>query len=89
VHTAYTHDGQKVAVKVQHAGLRESCAADVMTIEFLVKAARAVFPDFNYQWLVDETKQNLPLELDFTHEAQNAARCRRNLNSPQSTVASK
>jgi aarF domain-containing kinase len=80
-------DGQKVAVKVQHAGLRESCDADVTTIEFLVQAARFVFPDFNYQWLVDEIKHNLPLELNFTHEAQNAARCRKNLNSPRSTVA--
>lgn len=87
VHTAQTHDGRKVAVKVQHAGLRESCAADVTTIEFLVKAARVIFPDFNYQWLVDEIKHNLPLELNFTHEAQNAARCRDNLNSPRSTVA--
>lgn len=87
VHTATTHDGRKVAVKVQHAGLRESCAADITTIEFLVSAARAVFPDFNYQWLVDEIKHNLPLELNFTHEAQNAARCRDNLNSTRSTVA--
>jgi hypothetical protein len=46
-----------------------------------------VFPDFNYQWLVDEIKHNLPLELNFAHEAQNAARCRKNLNSPRSTVA--
>jgi len=87
VHTAQTHDGRQVAVKVQHAGLRESCAADVTTIEFLVKAAHVIFPDFNYQWLVDEIKHNLPLELNFTHEAQNAARCRDNLNSPRSTVA--
>lgn len=87
VHTAETHDGHKVAVKVQHAGLRESCAADVTTIEFLVNAARVIFPDFNYQWLVDEIKHNLPLELNFAHEAQNAARCRRNLDSPRSTVA--
>lgn len=54
VHTATTHDGRKVAVKVQHAGLRESCAADTTTIELLVNAARVIFPDFNYQWLVDE-----------------------------------
>lgn len=89
VHTATTHDGRKVAVKVQHAGLRESCAADITTIEFLVSAARAVFPDFNYQWLVEEIKHNLPLELNFQHEAQNAARCRDNLNSPRSTVATR
>jgi aarF domain-containing kinase len=52
VHVATAHDGSKLAVKVQHAGLRESCAADVTTIEFLVNAVRVVFPDFNYMWLV-------------------------------------
>lgn len=87
VHVAYSHDGRKLAVKVQHAGLRESCTADVATIEFLVKAAKVIFPDFDYMWLVEETKQNLPLELDFTHEMQNANRCRQNISSPRSTVA--
>lgn len=87
VHAARLRDGSEVAVKVQHAGLRESCAADTTTIEWLIKAAHVVFPDFNYQWLVDEIKTNLPLELDFTHEARNAARCRRNLQSTRSTVA--
>jgi hypothetical protein len=52
VHVATAHDGTKLAVKVQHAGLRESCVADTTTIEFLVKAVRVVFPDFNYMWLV-------------------------------------
>ncbi|WIA33107.1 hypothetical protein OEZ86_006260 [Tetradesmus obliquus] len=87
VHVATAHDGSKLAVKVQHAGLRESCAADVTTIEFLVNAVRVVFPDFNYMWLVDEIKHNLPLELDFNHEMANAERCRRNLASPKSSVA--
>jgi len=33
VHRATSHDGQQLAVKVQHAGLRETAAADVATIE--------------------------------------------------------
>jgi aarF domain-containing kinase len=45
-----------------------------------------VFPDFNYQWLVDEIKFNLPKELDFTHEAANAERCRALLASRRSAV---
>jgi aarF domain-containing kinase len=40
VHVARAHDGRKLAVKVQHAGLRESCKADIRTIEMLVHAAR-------------------------------------------------
>lgn len=30
-----------------------------------------IFPDFRFQWLVTQTKQNIPKELDFTIEAQN------------------
>ncbi|GIL43460.1 hypothetical protein Vafri_933 [Volvox africanus] len=79
VHEARDHTGRRLAVKVQHAGLRESCAADVATISALVAAVRWVFPDFDYGWLVDEIKENLPRELDFRHEASNAERCRANL----------
>lgn len=32
----------------------------------------SVFKDFNFQWLVDESKRNLPKELDFRLEAENA-----------------
>lgn len=35
-----------------------------------------VFPDFKLLWLAEETKKNLPLELDFEHEGQNADRVR-------------
>ncbi len=60
VHEAYTHDGQHVAVKVQHEGLRESSVADIATIEALVSIVKWVFPTFDYMWLVEETKLNLP-----------------------------
>lgn len=32
----------------------------------------SIFEEFNFQWLVDETKLNLPKELDFINEAKNA-----------------
>lgn len=47
---------------------------------------RYVFPDFNYQWLVDEIKENLPRELDFCHEADNAAKAAVNLASSRSRL---
>ncbi|KAG2446176.1 hypothetical protein HXX76_000769 [Chlamydomonas incerta] len=81
VHEARDHAGRRLAVKVQHAGLRESCAADVATVEALVGCVRWVFPDFDYRWLVDEIKENLPRELDFRHEAANSERCRANLEA--------
>lgn len=45
---------------MQHAGLRDSCTADTLTVEFLVKAVNFFFPDFNYDWVVAEIKDNLP-----------------------------
>lgn len=60
--------GQRVAVKVQHAGLRETCAADIATVSFLVHAVKAFFPRFDYTWLADEVRANLPKELDFANE---------------------
>ena len=44
MHVARDAEGRKLAVKVQHAGLRESSAADIATIDMLVHAVRLVFP---------------------------------------------
>ena len=49
VHVATGHDGQRLAVKVQHAGLRETAIADISTISFLVRAVRFVFP---VRWVI-------------------------------------
>lgn len=51
-----------------------------------MSAVRLFFPDFDYQWLLDEIRENLPKELDFRTEAANAARCAANLRSRRSRV---
>ena len=61
VHRAVAHDGRQLAVKVQHEGLRETAHADIVTIELLVGALHYLLPDFDYSWLVETTKENLPL----------------------------
>ncbi|KAK9917077.1 hypothetical protein WJX75_000654 [Coccomyxa subellipsoidea] len=86
VHRATSHDGRQLAVKVQHAGLRDSCTADTLTVEFLVNAVHFLFPKFDYSWLVEEIKDSLPKELDFSIEAANAERCRKNFSSRQTHV---
>ena len=55
-----SHDGRQLAVKVQHVGLRDTCAADTVIVEAFVKGLRWMFPDFNYQWLIDELKESVP-----------------------------
>ena len=47
-------------LQVQHAGLRDSCTADILTVECLVRLVDLLFPDFNYTWLVEEIKNTTP-----------------------------
>lgn len=53
VHRAVTHDGQDVAVKVQHMGLREESRGDVATVRLIVDLVRFFFPDYDYSWLIE------------------------------------
>ncbi|XP_065067851.1 aarF domain-containing protein kinase 1-like isoform X2 [Rhopilema esculentum] len=39
--------------------------------QFLVAVVKKLFPDFQFTWLVEEIKRNLPLELDFCNEGKN------------------
>ncbi|KAF0752099.1 putative aarF domain-containing protein kinase 1 [Aphis craccivora] len=63
--------GENVAIKVQHSYVRGDAKIDIAIIETLVNIGSYIFPDFKFQWLVKQTKQNIPKELDFTIEAQN------------------
>ncbi|CEF69676.1 Serine/threonine-/dual specificity protein kinase, catalytic domain and UbiB domain and Protein kinase-like domain-containing protein [Strongyloides ratti] len=68
---------EKVAVKVQHPKVLLRSSVDLKTMELFATIAGKLFPEFNLMWLVDETKRNLPKELDFLHEAKNADTVRR------------
>lgn len=72
VHRATLKDGTEVAVKVQHPYVRGNSRVDIKTMEVMVKLVSWAFPDFKFQWLVNETKRNLPIEMDFEHEGHNA-----------------
>lgn len=41
-------------------------------VKVLVRAVHWLFPDFAFMWLLEEAKKNMPLELDFLNEGQNA-----------------
>lgn len=75
VHEARTHDGRKVAVKVQHTHLTDTSDADIHTVNFIVHVGHWLFPAFDYRWLVAEMKESLPNELDFMKEGKNSERC--------------
>ncbi|KAM3918753.1 aarF domain-containing protein kinase 1 [Leptodactylus fuscus] len=72
VHRAVLRDGRTVAVKIQHPKVRKQSSQDIMIMEVLLHVVKKVFPQFEFMWLVEEAKKNLPRELDFLNEAQNA-----------------
>lgn len=72
MHRATLKNGEEVAVKVQHPYVMGNSKVDMKTMEYLCKLMSIVFPDFKMQWLVDESKKNLPIELDFLNEGRNA-----------------
>ncbi|XP_060243915.1 aarF domain-containing protein kinase 1 isoform X4 [Meriones unguiculatus] len=66
-------------LKVLHSQAPQSSMQEVRQViredlgkEVLVLAVKQLFPDFEFMWLVDEAKKNLPLELDFLNEGRNA-----------------
>ncbi|XP_063692670.1 aarF domain-containing protein kinase 1-like [Bolinopsis microptera] len=72
VHRAVLRSSNKeVAVKVQHSTVHEHSKIDTVVIEFLAKLMDKVFPEFEFDWLIDTIKRNLPKELDFVQEGQN------------------
>ncbi|XP_029139301.1 uncharacterized aarF domain-containing protein kinase 1 isoform X4 [Protobothrops mucrosquamatus] len=72
VHKAVLQDGRTVAVKVQHPKVQAQSSKDILLMEILVLVVKQIFPDFEFMWLVDEAKKNLPVELDFLNEGKNA-----------------
>ncbi|GAA5887140.1 hypothetical protein JCM16303_002202, partial [Sporobolomyces ruberrimus] len=76
VHRAVDREsGREVAVKCMHPELQTYCDIDIHTTIFLLNTVKRIFPSFEFTWLGEEMQQNLPLEMDFRHEAANAARC--------------
>lgn len=74
VHKAKLKDGTEVAVKVQHFFLDKTIKTDMKCMEVIINVMSKVFPEFQMQWLVDETKKNIQKEIDFIQEGQNAER---------------
>jgi ubiquinone biosynthesis protein len=89
VHRAVLPDGQEVAVKVQRPAAREQIEAD---LGLLYQAARLLrervraLEFMDPQELVDEFARSIRLELDYGHEARNAAAFGRNFARSEDVV---
>ena len=76
VHRARLHDGREVAVKVQYPDIENLVATDLAVLEQVVKAIARLAPSIQLQPIIDYLKETLPLELDFTHEAESMSSLR-------------
>ncbi|GAC95908.1 hypothetical protein PHSY_003486 [Pseudozyma hubeiensis SY62] len=66
--------GQPLAIKMMHPDVERFSEVDMKTVTVLVKWVKRLLPEFSFEWLADEMNENMPLEMDFRHEAQNAKR---------------
>ncbi|KAL1131665.1 hypothetical protein AAG570_011278, partial [Ranatra chinensis] len=76
VHKAKLKDGRIVAVKVQHPYVQSSSKIDMKILQVLVQLVSWTFPDFHFQWLVDESNKNIPRELNFSEELDNTLKAK-------------
>lgn len=77
------YKGQEVAVKIQHPSLKKYTDLDIETTISAVKVVKYLFPDFEFGWLADEMKINLPIEMDFSNEGGNAIKLSANFSGNQ------
>lgn len=69
VHLAHHDNGQKLAVKVQYPGIRQSIDSDVDNVALLLKLSGLVPQGFDYQSVLEEAKLQLHQEADYLQEA--------------------
>lgn len=68
--------GETVACKVQYPGLATLVAGDLASIRFLSYLLTKAFPWMSLDWMVDQFRENLAVEIDFEKEAEASERTR-------------
>ncbi|HUQ39181.1 MAG TPA: AarF/ABC1/UbiB kinase family protein [Acidimicrobiales bacterium] len=74
VHRALTRDGRAVAVKVQYPGVADAIAADLANSDMLFGVMGMIFPGLDPGPIVQELRERLTEELDYSLEARNQQR---------------
>ncbi|KAJ6499918.1 ABC1 family-domain-containing protein, partial [Mycena vitilis] len=76
--------GRRVAI--QHPHLAEFCDIDMAVVEASLGWIKYWFPEFEFTWLAEEMKTNLPLEMNFIHEAANSEKTREDFRNVKGTT---
>ena len=83
VHSAILKDGTRVALKVQRPGISEIIETDLSILRSLAERVETLYPEtrmYNPVGMVDDFAHQIVKELDFTRDARNADRMRRNFH---------
>ncbi|KAJ7462338.1 ABC1 family-domain-containing protein, partial [Mycena galericulata] len=78
--------GRRVAIKIQHPHLAEFCDIDMTVVESSLGWIKYWFPEFEFSWLAEEMRTNLPLEMNFIHEAANAEKTKEDFKKLRTTL---
>lgn len=69
VHTAICRStGRKLAVKVQHRGLRETSKGDLLAMATVANIAEKLFDSFNFRWICEELTPQVRIMLSSFHQ---------------------
>ncbi|KAJ7958616.1 Beta-lactamase-related protein [Quillaja saponaria] len=79
VHRATLLNGQEVAVKVQHEGIKTVILEDLKSAKSIVDWIAWADPQCDFNPIIDEWCKEAPKELDFNHEAENTRTVATNL----------
>jgi ubiquinone biosynthesis protein len=85
-------DGSEVVVKVQRPGIRDQIETDINILTALANLMERYIPEsvfYNPAGVVDEFARTVRKELDFTEEARNCVRFRRNFENVHDVVIPK
>ncbi|CAO3635160.1 unnamed protein product [Cunninghamella echinulata] len=80
------NDDGWVAIKIQHPRLDEFCQMDMDTVAFIIGMIKWWFPDFGFEWVLEEMQESLPQELNFINEANNAYQVANNFDEDSTTA---
>ncbi|MDO6777083.1 AarF/ABC1/UbiB kinase family protein [Shewanella sp. 3_MG-2023] len=69
VHLAYLDSGEKLAVKIQYPGIKDSIDSDIDNVASLLKMAQLVPDHVQFDKLLTEAKAQLHHEADYHYEA--------------------
>lgn len=70
VHEAITLDGERLAIKIQYPGVRESIDSDIDNVAGLFRMSGLLPKNIDIQPLLNEAKQQLRDEADYLREAE-------------------